>query len=142
MADVLTQVRPTIETPFHIEWDWFEYTDIDWQAVLREQLTEEARQAFEEGKPVEEVDWIDPDSGEVFRVDSLREAILSDCQWKPGYLTDATPLVTAVFRMLLANNNRPMTPIELAQRLGRSTPEKILTVLVRGDIRYGIRPVT
>lgn len=140
MPNVLTLIRPTVETPFHIDWNWFARNDIDGEQVLRDQLTPDVRQEFEQGKEIEDVDWIDPDTGEVFRVDSLREAILSECQWKPNYITESTPLITAVFRALLANNNRPTTPVELAQRLGRSTPETILNVLSRGGVKYGIVP--
>lgn len=140
MVKALSFIRPTVETPFHIDWDWFERNDVNEEQVMRDQLTPDVRQEFEEGKVIEEVDWIDPDTGEVFRVDSLREAILSDCQWKPGYITQSTPLITAVFRALLANNNRPMTPVELTQRLGRSTPQTILNILTRGGIKYGIVP--
>lgn len=141
MPKALTLIRPTVETPFHIDWDWFDRNDVNERQVLRDQLTPEVRQEFEKSDTtIEEVDWIDPDTGEVFRVDSLREAILSDCQWKPSYITQSTPLITAIFRALLANNNRSMTPVEMTQRLGRSTPQTILNILTRGGIKYGIVP--
>lgn len=138
---VLTRVKPTVDTPFHIEWDWFRRNGVDADLLVREQLCAECRQAFDEGKPVEEVDWVHPDTGEVFRVDAVREAILSHCQWKPDYISPATPLVTAVFRTLLANNNQPLSPRELAQRLSRWEPETILIVLSRGDVKWGLMPV-
>ncbi|MDQ7030531.1 MAG: hypothetical protein Q9O62_12510 [Ardenticatenia bacterium] len=137
---VLTKVKPTAETLFHIQWDWFRRNHVDTEVLLREQLCAECRQALDEGKLMGEVDWIDPDTGEVFRMDAVREAILSHCRWKPEYISATTPLITAVFRTLLANNNCPLSAHELAQRLTRWDPETILTVLSRGDVKWGITP--
>lgn len=131
---------PTIETPFVIDWDWFPRKGIDPQLMIKGQLCQQCRREFEQGASVEEVDWIDPNTGEVFRVDSLREHILAHCQWKPDYITPTTPLATGVFRALLANNNRPLSSIQLAQRLGRTDPNVILRLLTRGEIKNGIVP--
>lgn len=138
---ILDLLRPTVETPFAIDWDWFKKHGIDAQLAVRSQLCQQCRREFDQGAPIEEVDWVDPNSGEVFRVDSLREHIMAHCQWKPDYITTATPLATGIFRALLANNNRPLSPVQLAQRLGRSDPETILRVLTRGETKNGVVPV-
>lgn len=138
---ILALLRPTTETPFVIDWTWFKKHGIDAQLAIRSQLCQQCRREFEQGAPIEEVDWVDPSTGEVFRVESLREHIMAHCQWKPDYITVTTPLVTGIFRALLANNNRPLSSVELAQRLGRTDPETILRVLTRGEIKNGIVPV-
>jgi hypothetical protein len=48
-------------------------------------------------------------------------------------------LVDAIFRIFLASGNTPMTPIELAQQLGRP-PDIILRVLTGEQIYRGLRP--
>ena len=53
------------------------------------------------------------DRGEVFRVDSLRECILTHCQWERDYINGETPLVQAVLRLFLSTNNQPMTVTEI-----------------------------
>jgi hypothetical protein len=37
---------------------------------------------------------------------------------QPDFITDNTALVDAVFRVFLANGNRPMSPLELEQEIG------------------------
>src|SRR5687767_12129642 len=87
----------------------------------------------------DERDWIDPATGQVVRVDELRYTLLAHCSLQPDYITERTSLVDAVFRALLAGGNRPMTPIELAEKTGRSA-DTILRTL-SGDVIYrGLRP--
>ncbi len=91
--------RPTNETLFHVDWSWFERNNLDPQSVIRNQLTESCRQRYE-GREVAEVDHIDPVTGEVFRLDNLREAILAECQWEDDYLSRDLPLGTGHFAHL------------------------------------------
>ena len=53
MVKALSLIRPTVETPFHIDWDWFERNDVNEEQVMRDQLTPDVRQEFEEGKTIE-----------------------------------------------------------------------------------------
>jgi hypothetical protein len=47
--------------------------------------------------------------------------------------------VDAVFRLFLANGNLPMTPVELADRLGRQ-PMTVLKLLSGRRVYKGLRP--
>lgn len=86
-----------------------------------------------------ERDWIDLSTGQVLRVDELQYTLLTHCSLEADYITERTSLVDAVFRALLAGGNRPMTPLELAERTGRSA-DTILRTL-SGDVIYrGLRP--
>ena len=51
----------------------------------------------------------------------------------------ADPLVHAVFRVFLADGNTPLSPTELAERLGRPAPT-ILRTLSTPRVYKGIRP--
>ena len=137
----LKVARPTIETPFHLDWAWFERNHINVENVIRNQLTPRVAKRFPEGATVEILDHIDPETGEVSRMDALREAIMSECQWEPDYITGDIPLVQAVLRVFLANNNKQLTAGELAQRLGRNDPETILRVLTSGGVQMGVVPL-
>jgi hypothetical protein len=47
--------------------------------------------------------------------------------------------VDAVFRVFLANQNTPLTPTELGERIGRQ-PMTILRTLAGGTVYKGLRP--
>jgi hypothetical protein len=135
----LKLLRPTIETPFHVDWGWFESNHLSAESVIRRQLCEQHQREFE-GHDVEELDYVDSESGEVFRMDNLREATLSHCQWERDYLTHDMPLMQAILRIFLANNNQPLTPVEIVGRLERHDPEAILRLLTASGVNYGIVP--
>ena len=87
------------------------------------------------------MDWIDPMTAEVKQVDVLWESIRSHCSKQLNYISETTPLATAVLRVLVANDNSPLSPKELYQRIGRSSPEVVLRLLTAGQVYYGIAPV-
>jgi hypothetical protein len=86
------------------------------------------------------MDWVDPDTGEVRRVDGLQHTLRTHCSQQPDYLTSRTPLVDAVFRVFLANGNIALSARELADRLGRN-PDTILQTLSGLRVYKGLRPV-
>jgi transcriptional regulator GlxA family with amidase domain len=67
--------------------------------------------------------------------------LISHCARQPDYLTPQTSLVNAVFRVFLANSNTPMSPLELAERLGKP-PRMILRTFSGSRVYKGIRPYT
>jgi hypothetical protein len=134
-------LRPTTTTPFHIDWSWFERNGLDVQSLIRNQLSEKSAQMLADGEPVEEVDYVDPETGEVFRIDSLRETILAESRWEPDFINDSLPLMQGIFRLFLAENNRPLTATQIAQRLGRHDPNAILRVLTASGVQNGVVPV-
>jgi hypothetical protein len=137
----LTRIaRPTLETRFAIDWSWFERSQINAEKVIRDQLPPAVARRFPEDKSIPIVDYINPETGEVTQIDALREAIMSECQWEPTFITGDIPVVQAVLRMYLANNNQSLTAVEIAQRLGRHDPEVILRVLTGGGVQMGIVP--
>lgn len=133
-------VRPTVNTPFHIDWGWFEQNQLDPESAVRRQLCYRCQQQFEEGLAVEEVDYVDPESGEVLRMDNLRESILAHCREQRDYISEETPLMQSVFRLFLANNNTPLTPQEIAHHLSRADADTILRVLTSG-VKSGVVPL-
>jgi hypothetical protein len=134
-------LRPTINTLFHIDWSWFERNGLDVQSLIRNQLSPNLLRKFADGQSPEEVDYIDPTTGEVFRLDSLRETILAESRWEPDFINNSLPLMQGVFRVFLAENNRPLSPVDLAHHLGRRDPETILRVLTASGVQNGVVPV-
>ena len=98
----------------------------------------EQRKTFENGQNEGETDWIDPDTAEVRRIDTLQQALAKaalDTQW----ITNQTTLVDAVFRVFLANGNRPLSPNELGKQLNKP-PMTILRTLAGQTVYKGLRP--
>ncbi|MFN2133354.1 MAG: hypothetical protein ACK2VD_22715 [Anaerolineae bacterium] len=132
--------RPTLNTEFHIDFDWWEQDNRDLRVHLYQHLCSECRDVYTSHLGSETVDWIDPETAEVKAVDGLWHALRTHCSIRPDYITDATPLTDAVFRTFLANGNEPLTSVELGAALNRQ-PSVILRVLGTGRVYDGIRPV-
>ncbi|MCX8251677.1 MAG: hypothetical protein OTJ98_07440 [Dehalococcoidia bacterium] len=76
--------------------------------------------------------------------------ISSCCSAKPDYLLPGTPLTEAVFRLLLANGNKPMTSEEIRKGLGtawssvlymKDLSDELLIKLVESENAYSIAPI-
>jgi hypothetical protein len=111
-------VKPTLETRFHIDFDWWSQNDRDWRVHLHSFLCPEHQEAFSNVRGDEQVDWVDPETAEVQQVDGLQHVLITHCAKQPGFIDEHSALVDAVFRLFLANGNTPMTPVELGERLG------------------------
>ena len=133
------RVKPTLDTRFHIDYDWWNREGRDLRVYLLSHLPAEQRDFFTEHRDTEEVDWVDPVTAEVRKVDALQRALKESSQ-QPDFITSHTSLVDAVFRAFLANNNTPLTPVELGERIGRP-PMTILRTLSGTTVYKGIRPV-
>jgi len=133
-------VRPTVDTKFHIDFDWWEESGRNFRVHLLSHLCQECQGRFESHEQAELIDWIDEETAEVTRVDGLWHSLRVCCSQKPDYVSETTPLATAVFRTFLANGNEPLSPAELETHLGRSAATILRTI---GGLRVynGIKPV-
>lgn len=132
-------IKPTVNTPFQIDFAWWRMHDNNWRVFLRSILCEEHQAAFADVNADEEIDWVDPETAEVQKVDGLQQVLILHCAKEPDFITDHMTLVDSVFRILLANGNRPMTPLELAERTGKPA-RTILQTLASPRVYKGIRP--
>jgi hypothetical protein len=138
-SDMAKRIKPTLDTRFHIDYEWWERQGGDLRVYLISHLAPEQRELFVDNRDIEEVDWIDPVTAEVTRVDALQRALI-EASKQPDFITHRTSLVDAVFRVFLANNNTPLTPVELGERIGRD-PRTILRTLGGTTVYKGLRPV-
>jgi hypothetical protein len=106
-------IKPTLQTPFHIDFDWWQKNERDWHVYLRTLLCLEHQAAFANIQQGETIDWVDPKTAEVKPVDGIQHALMSHCARRPDFVTEQTALVEAVFRLFLTNENMPMTAQEL-----------------------------
>lgn len=136
----VTRARPTVQTPFHIDFQWWQDRDRNWRVFLQSLLCPEHQQMFADMPEDQLVDFVDPVTAEVQRVDGLQHVLITHCAKLDGFIAPHTTLVDAIFRIFLANGNIPMTPLELAQISGRPA-DLILRVLTGERIYRGLRPL-
>ena len=133
-------VKPTLQTPFHIDFEWWSQHDRSWRIYLRGYLSPEDQESFSDSEEVELVDLVDEDTAEVHQVDGLQHLLITRYARKEDFITETTSLIEAIFRLFLANGNSPLSPEELADRLGRP-PRTILRTLSGPRVYKGMRPL-
>ncbi|NIM95320.1 MAG: hypothetical protein GTO18_16620 [Anaerolineales bacterium] len=132
-------VRPTLDTKFHIDYDWWDRADRDLEVYLRSHLCAEHQEAYAEVDAAALVDNVDATTGEVTRVPGIQNVLITHCAQQPNYITKQTSLVNAVFRIFLASGNTPLSSRELGERLGRS-PTMVMRTFSSPRVYKGIRP--
>jgi len=135
----ISLVKPTLQTPYHVDFNWWSQNDRNWRVYLRNYLCPEHQKAYESIEADDEVDWIDPETAEVHRVDGIQNTLITHCAKADTFITQYTTLVDSVFRLFLASGNAAQTSIELGEHLGRD-PKTILRTLSGTRVYKGIRP--
>lgn len=143
MVEVKRQslIKPRLDTPFHIDFAWWQKNDRDWHVYLRSFLCPEHQETYAQMDINEKVDWIDPETAEVQSVDGLQHVLITHCAKQPSFITQHTSLVDSIFRTFLANGNAPLTAEELSLHLGRDA-QTILRTISAKRVYKGIRPCT
>jgi methyltransferase-like protein len=130
--------RPTLDTKFHIDFGWWERSDLDLKTYLFSRLGIGDESSLELG--VEFVDLVDPVTAEVRQVDGFQYALQTYFSQLPDDFVKQSSLVDAVFYVLLANANKPMSAQELADQVERD-PDIVLKTISGARIYQGIRPI-
>lgn len=132
-------IKPGLDTPFHIDFDWWQQNNRDWRVHLYSQLCPEHQERFANWKDDRMIDWVDPETAEVKPVDGIQYALQTHCALQPDFLTEHTAVMEAIFRIFLSNGNTPLSVRELSARLNRPG-ETILRTLTVSGINSGLRP--
>ncbi|NTW09277.1 MAG: hypothetical protein HGA28_06890 [Anaerolineaceae bacterium] len=135
----MSLLKPTVKTPFHIDFDWWMQNENDWHVFLRSLLCAEHQELFANLDEGELIDWIDPDTAEVKQVDGIQNALMSHCALQPDFENARTALVEAVFRTFIINGNEPMSADDRGKKLKRP-PETILRTITGSRVYRGLRP--
>jgi hypothetical protein len=136
----IRSLRPTPDTPFHIDYEWWNKGDRDLRVYLRSHLCAEHREQLAEANlDGDLIDSIDPTTAEVRRVDALVLLMQAHCAQQPSFISEHSSIVDAAFRVFLTNDNQPLTSRELAERLDRDA-DTILRTIGGKQVYQGIRP--
>ena len=130
--------RPSLDTKFHIDFDWWDESDLDLKTYLFSRLEIGDESTLDLG--VDHVDLVDPETAEVRQVDGFQFALQTYFSQLPDDFAQQSSLVDAIFFVLLANANKPMSARELAQNVARD-PDMVLKTISGGRIYQGIRPI-
>ena len=115
----MSLLKPSIKTPFHIDFEWWKQNEGDWHIFLRSFLCAEHQEAFANVEEGDLIDWIDPQTAEVKPVDGVQHALITHCAQLPDFVNQRTAVVEAIFRIFLANGNIPMSAEDLSVKLGK-----------------------
>lgn len=132
--------KPTLDTRYHIDYDWWDHnTDEKLRPYLISHLPPEVRERFNAQSLHEDrqVDYVDPDTGEISKLDALSLALRQATQ-APDFLEGAS-MVDGVFRVFLRNGNQPASVREIAEQI-QTDPKRVLDLLKK--VYKGIRPYT
>lgn len=132
--------RPTETTRFHVDYSWFDKNGQDVNVLIYKCLTPEQQERLSAAPLGELLDFVDADTGEVRSVTRMAQVISTERADDPTFIEARMPISEAIFRVFLLNNNQPLTPVELATRIGRK-PSEILAYLGGRSVYNGIRPI-
>ncbi|MFZ3070334.1 MAG: hypothetical protein WA110_04335 [Anaerolineaceae bacterium] len=133
-------LKPSLKTKFRVDFDWWRSQDRNWRVYLQSFLCEEHQKLFASYSYTDQIDLIDPQTGEVSQVDALLYTLNNHCAKQPGFVSGNSALVDSIFKIFLVNKNQPLTAVELSTMLGRPA-ETILRTIGTGKVYKGIRPV-
>jgi len=135
-----SRLKPTVNTPFHIDFDWWKTNERDWHVYLRSLLCAEHQVMLASVEEGQIIDWVDENTAEVRQVDGIQNTLMTHCARLPDFVTQQTALVEAVFRLFLVGGNQALTAEDLSKRLNRPA-NTILSTLAGPRIYKGLRPV-
>ena len=86
-------VKPTIETPFHIDFDWWKETDSNWRVFLFSFLCEKHQIDYKDKNDSFKIDVVDIETAEVNPVDGLRFSLMNHCAQRENFIPTNLPLI-------------------------------------------------
>lgn len=130
--------KPTLDTKYYIDYEWWRTSSEDLRSNLLRQVPPEFKEAVLAEPEDREMDYIDPKTGRVSRVNPLQFALKAAAE-NAEYLSEDVSLADVIFRVLLIRDNAPISSRELAALTGREE-DKIFGLLKSPRVLYGLRP--
>lgn len=133
--------RLTIKTKFFLDLDYWERSGRDFRQELYDLLCDECKQLYTL-EPERRVDHIDPQTGEVTKMDALLDCASAVCAQSPTFLDPRIPLTRSIFRALVAAGNAPQSAEDIYARIQKGSPQVILKELLSSQMEQeGITPI-
>lgn len=130
--------RPTLDTKFYVDYSWWDKSNLDLNTYLFTRLPGGKNITID--PEITEVDLVDMQTGEVKRVGGFQYMVQSYFRQLPEDFASRLSVVDAVFCVILANANQPITAREIAEQIHR--PADVVLRTIGGTTVYqGIRPI-
>lgn len=133
-------IKPGLTTKFRVDFEWWKSQDRNWRNWLVAFMCSKHQELFIQSTDAQEMDLVNPETGEVTRGDGLIETLVEHCAMQEGFISPNAPLVDSVFKVFIVNRNQPLNAIELAERIGKPA-DTILRTIGTTKVYKGIRPV-
>ena len=134
----LSLIKPTAETLFHIDFDWWQENDSNWRIFIFEFLCPEHQAYFKDKADTIKIDAVDPETAEIKKVDGLLFVLMNHCVRQGGFISDNIPIIAKMLRTFLANGNQPLSVGALAKIVNRPVTT-VLATLSGPQVFKGIR---
>lgn len=134
----LSLIRPTAESLFHIDFDWWQENDSNWRVFLLSFLCPEHQEYFKDKADTVKIDAVDPETAEIKKVDGLLYELMNHCAKQDGFISEKIPVIAKVLRTFLSNGNEPLSANELAVIVDRPV-STLLATLTGSQVYKGIR---
>ena len=131
-------IKPTADTLFHLDFDWWQENDSNWRIFLFEFLCPEHQAFFKDKADTIKIDAIDPETAEIKQVDGLLYELMHHCAKQEGFISANIPIIAKVLRTFLANGNQPLSAGALAEIVNRPIAT-VLATLSGPQVFKGIR---
>ncbi len=128
----------TPDTRFNIDYNWWDTSGLDLKGFILSHLQVQNENIT--ANDMEEVDLVNPQTGEVQRVDGFQFMMQTYFSELSDEFIARSSLVDAVFCILLANANQPMTGREIGAKVRRD-PDVVVKTFGGPTVYHGIRPV-
>ncbi len=135
-------IKPTLKTKFHIDFNWWAQPKKNLRRVLLSHGCDAVQPLAAENATPQMMDWVDPETGQVFEIDQLWQAIRQHCADDSEFIPESLALTASIFRLFLVNDNAPLTPVEIEQQLGKRDARTILRTIGGKRVYDGIRAVS
>ena len=132
-------IKPTVDTPFNIDFEWWKDHDQNWKIYLYSFLCAEHQDIYSNEEKSPKIDWVNPITAEVTIVDGIQHTLMNHCAKQKNFFENHTTIVNKIFGVFLSNGNKPLTPEELSSITGKSA-DTILRTFAGPQVYRGIRP--
>ncbi|MEL7645092.1 MAG: hypothetical protein AAGU04_02330 [Anaerolineaceae bacterium] len=132
-------IKPTLKTKFKVDFEWWKAQDSNWKVYLKSFLCPEHQKLLADYSYSDQIDLIDPSTGEVTRVDALLYTLAEHCAKQPDFLSGNSALVDSIFKIFLVNGNKPLNAVELSSLISKPA-DIILRTIGSGKVYKGIKP--
>lgn len=133
IKQVIKQQHLGPETRFHIDYQWWNESGRNLESYLNTRIG----QVVEFKQDEQPIDLINSHTGEVRQLSGFEYAVQNYFRQLPDDYTQRASVVDAVFCVLLANANQPMSAQEIAEKIHRH-PEVVYKTLGSNQGYQGI----